>query len=94
MKQIQSFRLIIGSFRNWFELSAYCAIPPVCLVLGALWLPETPRYLLEKNKMEKAVASYKWLNRIKDNSLAQEEVMQVLSPITFPELGLLIFVSS
>lgn len=39
---------VIGAYIDWRVLSGLCAIPPVVLLVGMFFLPESPTYLLKK----------------------------------------------
>lgn len=39
---------VIGAYIDWRILSGLCAIPPLLLLLGMFFIPESPTYLLKK----------------------------------------------
>ncbi len=51
----------LGLFLPWRWLAVVSAIPPVCLTILALLMPETPRWLLLKHRKMEAVRTLEWL---------------------------------
>lgn len=51
------FQYTMGAFLNWKVLSAISCLIPVLALLGVLILPETPNFLVSKQKPEKAFES-------------------------------------
>lgn len=39
---------LIGAYADWRVLSGLCAIPPVLLLIGMIFLPESPAFLMKK----------------------------------------------
>lgn len=39
---------VIGAYIDWRTLSGICAIPPILLLVGMMFLPESPTYLMKK----------------------------------------------
>ena len=61
----------------WRVMFAICAIPAICLFVGMLRMPESPRWLVEKGRHEEALAVLKTV-RPEDRAIAElGEVEQV-----------------
>ncbi|KAJ8977240.1 hypothetical protein NQ317_003815 [Molorchus minor] len=53
------FTSIVATFTNWTSLSLTLAAAPVVFGVSFLFMPDTPVYLIENNKMEKAEKTLK-----------------------------------
>ena len=72
------FAYVIGSYVSYYTF-AYTAIAiPVIYVLGLIWLPETPNYLVNRGKYTEAERSLRWL-RGKDDKLVELELSKLNS---------------
>jgi MFS transporter, sugar porter (SP) family len=72
------FAYIIGSYVSYYTF-AYTAIAiPVVYVVGLIWLPETPNYLVNRGKYIEAERSLRWL-RGKDDKLVELELSKLNS---------------
>lgn len=62
---------IMGAYLPWHYLSYFCSAFPVLFLLGLSIMPESPSWLLSKNKSELAMKSLTWLrgNRNVDKEL-------------------------
>lgn len=56
---------------NWRAMFACAAIPALALMIGLLWIPESPRWLMEKNRIAEALTV---MNRVEGASSAQKEI--------------------
>ncbi|XP_015591197.1 facilitated trehalose transporter Tret1-2 homolog isoform X2 [Cephus cinctus] len=52
---------IAGTYLNWRQSALLVAVAPLMLFLGALFIPETPSYLVLNGKDEEAAQSLQWL---------------------------------
>ncbi|XP_047495380.1 facilitated trehalose transporter Tret1-2 homolog [Penaeus chinensis] len=52
---------LLGAFLNWRELATVTAVAPVCLFLAALFIPETPSFLLYRGRDTEAANALRWL---------------------------------
>ncbi|GFG38197.1 hypothetical protein Cfor_03802, partial [Coptotermes formosanus] len=72
------FAYITGSYVSYYTF-AYIAIAiPVVYVVGLIWLPETPNYLVYRGKYAEAERSLRWL-RGKDDKLVELELTKLIS---------------
>ncbi|KAL4703608.1 hypothetical protein ACJJTC_006785 [Scirpophaga incertulas] len=55
------FTYVIGGLTQWRTLSIISAILPPLSVIVFWWMPETPQYLLSKNRRRDAETSLRWL---------------------------------
>jgi len=46
--------------RICFRLSVFCGIIPIVFAACFIWAPETPQYLLKRNKPEEAEKALQW----------------------------------
>ncbi|XP_059045504.1 facilitated trehalose transporter Tret1-2 homolog [Achroia grisella] len=65
------FTFIVGGWTHWRTLSIVSAALPPLLVIVFWWMPETPQYLLGKNRRRDAEKSLRWL-RGPDADLSDE----------------------
>ncbi|KAL2282277.1 hypothetical protein FJTKL_10901 [Diaporthe vaccinii] len=59
---------------------ALYVVPPLCLLTGSIWLPESPRYLKAKDLDEEGLQVLRNLHRVpgeQDDILAREEFYQI-----------------
>ena len=52
---------VVGSYLPWHYLSYFCCAFPVLLFLTITCMPESPSWLVIKDKTEKAKESLAWL---------------------------------
>ncbi|XP_051892979.1 solute carrier family 2, facilitated glucose transporter member 8 [Pristis pectinata] len=50
-----------GMILPWYWLAVFSSVPPTIMVILMCFMPETPRYLLSKNKRSEALAVLVWL---------------------------------
>uniref|UniRef100_S4PEN4 Sugar transporter n=1 Tax=Pararge aegeria TaxID=116150 RepID=S4PEN4_9NEOP len=55
------FTFVVGAYTSWRTLSIISAVFPILLVAVFWWMPETPQYLLAKNKRRDAEKVLRWL---------------------------------
>ncbi|XP_016990720.1 facilitated trehalose transporter Tret1-2 homolog isoform X2 [Drosophila rhopaloa] len=55
------FVYVVGAVVSWTTLSTLCLFIPILLLVGLIFLPETPVYLLKRGDRTKATSSLKWL---------------------------------
>jgi hypothetical protein len=70
-------RYILGAFVHWKWLSLASGIFPVFLAVGATFIPDSPRYLIEKGKIQSATQSLKWLRGVETSLDVDEELKDV-----------------
>jgi SP family facilitated glucose transporter-like MFS transporter 8 len=70
------FAYIIGSYVSYYTFAYIAVILPILYILGLLWLPETPNYLVSKGKYSEAGRSLRWL-RGKDETLVELELSKL-----------------
>lgn len=52
---------IIGSIMHWKKVAALSAIIPFCAIIAVFFVPETPYWLVAKNRVDDAHKSLQWL---------------------------------
>jgi sugar porter (SP) family MFS transporter len=63
------------SHKQWLIPFAVQLIPAGCLLIGAIWMPESPRWCLTKGKREQALKDLCWLRQLpQDHQYLMEEV--------------------
>jgi hypothetical protein len=65
---------------QWRVCLALQVVPPLCLLIGSPWLPESPRYLVATDRLEAGFAILKRLHRVsgdEDDTIAREELYQI-----------------
>ncbi|KAJ8715768.1 hypothetical protein PYW07_010250 [Mythimna separata] len=70
------FTFVVGGWTSWRTLSIISAVFPVLLVAVFWWMPETPQYLLGKNRRRDAEKSLRWLRGPDADLTAELEEMQ------------------
>lgn len=71
------FVYVVGGWTHWRTLSIICAVFPILLVAVLWWMPETPQFLLSKNRRRDAEKSLRWLRGPDaDLSLELEEMQK------------------
>jgi len=71
-------RFVVGTFVTWFWLSIICAFCPILMLFAMAFIPETPRYLLMKNRDNDAKAAFEWLCDVTDKKLVEPEFLKVI----------------
>ena len=69
------FQYTCGAFLGWKMLSAISCLVPIIALIGMRSLPETPNYLVSKQKPEKAIKSLAKLRGSEYN--LQKEINQL-----------------
>ena len=69
---------------NWRMMFACAAIPTLALMVGLLFIPESPRWLAQKGKFDGA---FKVMQRIEGTARAEEEISAIRSTIATEEGG-------
>ncbi|KOC65760.1 Facilitated trehalose transporter Tret1 [Habropoda laboriosa] len=67
----------IGPFVSYNCLAYSCAVIPVLFFLTFTWMPESPYYLLMKNRETKAMSSLKCLKRYATEEQLEEDLQQM-----------------
>ncbi|XP_073963126.1 facilitated trehalose transporter Tret1-like [Choristoneura fumiferana] len=70
------FTFVIGGWTHWRVLSIISAVLPPLLVAVFWWMPETPQYLLGKNRRHDAERALRWLRGPDADLSAELEDMQ------------------
>jgi len=71
-------RFGLGMVLEWRYQAAACALIPVAFHVVMYFVPESPRYLIEIDKHEKAVKAVTWLKRAKKSPhVVSMEISQV-----------------
>ncbi|KAG6455721.1 facilitated trehalose transporter Tret1 [Manduca sexta] len=70
------FTFVVGGWTHWKTLSIISAVLPPLLVAVFWWMPETPQYLLGKNRRRDAEKSLRWLRGPDADLTAELEDMQ------------------
>lgn len=80
---------VFGDYAGvWRMMFAICAIPAICLFIGMLRMPESPRWLVEKGREEQALSVLKTV-RNEDRAVAElQDVRSVASEENTGRVGL------
>ncbi|KAI5641006.1 sugar transporter domain-containing protein [Phthorimaea operculella] len=70
------FTFVVGGYTHWRVLSIISAVFPPLLVAVFWWMPETPQYLLGRNRRKDAERSLRWLRGPDADLAAEMEDMQ------------------
>lgn len=70
------FTFVVGGWSSWRTLSIVSAVLPPLLVAVFWWMPETPQYLLGKNRRHEAERTLRWLRGPDADLSAEIEDMQ------------------
>lgn len=70
------FTFVVGGWTHWRVLSIVSAVLPLVLLAVFWWMPETPQYLLSKNRRRDAEKSLRWLRGPDADLTAELEDMQ------------------
>lgn len=69
---------IIGSYMNIEDTALVCILFPIAFIVTFLWMPESPYYLLMREKPREAEKSLKFLRRVDD---VQEELLKLTTDV-------------
>ena len=73
--------LVVGYFLsfsgNWRAMFASACVPVICFLFGLMFVPESPRWLAQKNRHSEAQAM---LAKIHGASAAPEEMSEIREP--------------
>lgn len=72
------FSYIIGAFATFEQMNLYCSAIPVLFLVLFYWIPESPTYLINQDRLEEAKESLLWF-RGDDEELTEIEMRFVLS---------------
>lgn len=80
------FTFIVGTFLDWYflALANLCFVPP--LVIGMLFVPETPRWLILKGRDEEAKTSLEWFRGRENQELIFLEIENIKCGIEFGQM--------
>ena len=78
-------RIFANTDYNWRWMLASGMIPAVILLTGILFLHDTPRWLISKNKIDEAKEVFKKISRIEDIDRQIAEIQATLSSSTSKE---------
>ena len=71
------FYFVNASGAQWRLPLAIQCFPPLCLAIGVLFLPESPRWLIDRDRVEDAYKAFKTVRAEKsDNIVNNEEAIQ------------------
>lgn len=70
---------ILGPYTSILTLILVVGSLPLFTMLLFIWIPESPHYLLERGRKQRAYAALQWLRTYPDKSVIQQEIadMQV-----------------
>lgn len=72
------FTYVVGAFVSWWQLALISAIPPFLCCIGLFFVPESPRYLLNKGKWDKAANALRWFRGAESLMEINPELSMVL----------------
>ncbi|OWR48486.1 hypothetical protein KGM_206261 [Danaus plexippus plexippus] len=88
------FTFVVGGWTHWRTLSIISAVFPVLLIAVFWWMPETPQYLLGKNRRRDAERSLRWLRGpLADLSGELEEMQKDVDTASRQSAGILSMVT-
>lgn len=67
----------MGAFLSWRIVASISASVPVCIFTAIFFMPETPIWLLSKNRQKDALKSLQWLRGCVTSETVQEEYQQL-----------------
>ncbi|GAB6029069.1 Facilitated trehalose transporter Tret1 [Chamberlinius hualienensis] len=73
------FTYAIGAACNWKWLTTACVIHVVVATFGVPYLPESPRWLLTRNRIAEAEAALKWIRNDDDVLEEMDEIKSTLN---------------
>lgn len=68
---------IIGPYTSYLTLILVSAGVPVLCILTFTWVPESPYYLLSKDRKEEALSSLQWLRGYPETLSMQAEIADI-----------------
>lgn len=72
------FAYIIGSYVSYYTFAYTVLLFPILYVVGLIWLPETPNYLVNRGDYTEAERSLRWL-RGQNDRLIEVELTKLIS---------------
>jgi SP family facilitated glucose transporter-like MFS transporter 8 len=72
------FAYIIGTYVSYYTFAYTALLIPILYIVGLIWLPETPNYLVNRGNYTEAKRSLRWL-RGKDDRLVEMELTKLIS---------------
>lgn len=72
---------IIGSMMHWKQVAALSAIIPFCAFIAVFFVPETPYWLVAKNRVDDAHKSLEWLRGWVTNRNVETEFKDIISSV-------------
>jgi len=72
------FSYTLGSFMNWRWQTFASTIPPLLYLILLVIVPESPRFLLKRNKLEEAFEALCWLRGTDSTDDVRDELSLVL----------------
>ncbi|GAB0097352.1 facilitated trehalose transporter Tret1 [Sergentomyia squamirostris] len=68
---------LLGSVTTWRQSALFCLSIPILTIFAILFLPESPMFLISRQKEEKAMRSLQWLRGWVPQQHVQEEFQQL-----------------
>jgi SP family facilitated glucose transporter-like MFS transporter 8 len=72
------FAYIVGSHVSYYTFAYTVLLIPILYIVGLIWLPETPNYLVNRGDYTEAERSLRWL-RGKNDRLIETELTKLIS---------------
>jgi SP family facilitated glucose transporter-like MFS transporter 8 len=72
------FSYVIGSYVSYYMFAYIALLLPILYIVGLIWLPETPNYLVNRGNYTEAKRSLRWL-RGKNERLVEIELTKLIS---------------
>jgi SP family facilitated glucose transporter-like MFS transporter 8 len=72
------FAYIVGSHVSYYTFAYTALVVPILYIVGLIWLPETPNYLVNTGNYTEAKRSLRWL-RGKNDRLVDSELSKLIS---------------
>ncbi|XP_055299314.1 facilitated trehalose transporter Tret1-like [Sitodiplosis mosellana] len=67
----------MGAFLSWRNVAKICISVPICIFTAVSFIPETPIWLLSKNRQKEAQKSLQWLRGCVTSEMVHEEYQQL-----------------
>ena len=71
------FAFTLGSFLNWWQLSASMILMIIPFVIGMFFAPESPRWLFLKGRDEEGEKALEWLRGTSQRSVITQEIIEI-----------------
>ncbi|KAL1492216.1 hypothetical protein ABEB36_012699 [Hypothenemus hampei] len=71
------FSFILGSFYSWRTVALIIAVPPVASIFLLMVIPETPYWLISRNRLKKSQESLAWLRGWTNVENVDKEFMEI-----------------